>query len=175
MKKIFLLLSFIIFLTACDYSLNEPKDKTEALFLKYNKLNDNVIRDLDIAIVNAGIEEENYELVNKAFKRQYKDLKYKITKYSKNKDKAVIEAKITVYNYKKEITESNKYIKENINKFITDNEINKGKLEKYIYNNCLNTKKRINYKINIYYYKANNKWTLKPMNSEVISKINGTY
>lgn len=175
MKKIFFLIITILLLTACNEITNAPKIKSEEMMMNYNKLSDGVIRNLDMTIVNAGVDESNYEIVREAFKRQYKDLEYDIIKSTQNKKRACMDIKITVYDYKDTFNKANEYINQNKEKFMTDNTIDKIKIEKYIYNQYLNTNKRKNYKIKVNLYKEKDKWIIMDLSDKDLEKIHGTF
>ena len=175
MKKIIFFVFGLLIIIGCSDINNTPKMKVEEFLNKYNKLDNEVLIDLDTKIYEADIEDEHVEITKEVFKRQYKDMKYRIKNEDIIGNKAIVEVEINVYNYASSKQDAEKYIDEHSEEFITDNIIDEEKTKKYILEKQKETTERKQEIIIMKLHKDNNEWKVEELDEETIEKIHGTY
>lgn len=175
MKKIILLILSLFLLVGCNSMDNTPKMKAEELLSKYNDLNDNVVADLDTKLNEAGIADDVLEDTRDLYKKQYKDMKYKIVDEKIDGDKATVTAKVTVYDFSKAKKEAEQYIDEHNDEFMTDNIVDDIKTRKYIIEKQKETTERTTQTITINLHKDNGKWKVDDLDESTIEKLHGNF
>lgn len=103
MKKIVtLLLVITVFLTGCSMmkKMESPKEKVAAYLESYQKLDDNVLTDLDLMVDEMDIYNDNQkERYKKIIKNHYENLKYELKDEVIDGNNATVEVEIDVYDY----------------------------------------------------------------------------
>jgi len=179
MKKIVLILCFIILFTGCSMSSiddNKPEEAIDTLFEKYRNKDDNVIEQLKDTIENELTKDEQKEKYEKLMERQYDNLSYSVKDIKKNEDTATATVDVTVFDYKSAFNEAEKELKNNPDKFNDDN--NNFSDEKYMdYKIELMEKvdKTITHTLNLTLSKSNGMWMVDDLSGDDITKIHGLY
>ncbi len=175
MKKILVILSCMFLLVGCVLD-KTPKNATEDLFKKYQKLDDVVLSDLELTTEGSDLtNKKQKEDYMKAMKMQYSDLKYEITDSDITGDTAVVTVNITVYDFYKVQKEANEYLKNNPDEFLTDNVHDKDKFMEYKLKNMLDASDRVDYTIKVNLEKEDDEWVAQSFDKTTLEKIHGTY
>ena len=117
MKRIlFILLLFIFFIIGCENTLNTPTSRVETLFSKYQKLDKDVLNELDsILEKNNNMTKEEKKEYKELMIKQYQNLSYKIKNEEISNNKAFVEVEIEVLDYKTALINAEKMYKEEKN------------------------------------------------------------
>lgn len=178
MKKILITICISLIFLGCSTNINNtPTKKVEEFFNKYQRLDENVVNDLDKVIE----EEEKFNTVNREeykelIKNQYKDLTYVIKNETVNADKAIVEVEITVKNYKKTMDEAEIYRNNNLAEF--SDELGNYKETQYIdyvIKQLKEVKETVKYTLNMSVSKQEKKWQVDQIDSITEDKILGIY
>lgn len=164
-KKYLLFLIPILFLVGCSMS-NTPTSKVEELFLKYQKLDDDVSTNIEEVLNEQNLSETQKERYRKVLEDQYKNISYQIKEEIIDGNTSTVVVEIEVTDLKKAINDlifdSNIYTKE------TYDEEKLNRLEK--------AKDKVKYTLELKLTKdSNDKWKLNALTNEEISKIQGMY
>lgn len=103
MKKylfFFMSIFFSFFLVGCDLG-NTPASKVEDLLMKYQKLDDDIVSDIDNVLEEENLTNEQKERYKRLLESQYKNLSYKIKDEEIDGDNAVVTVELEVIDYKK--------------------------------------------------------------------------
>lgn len=175
MKKILtLLLVLSIFLVGCTMNKNKetPSEKVANYLDSYNKLDDNVLTDLDNLVDNMGDYNSNQqERYKKLMKKHYKDLKYKIKSENIEEDQAVVEVEIEVYDYSGIMNGS--VMEEDFTD--EDGNYDMNKYNDYQLDLLENVNNKVKYTIIFNLTKQDGNWVLEDPNDTIIQKIHGIY
>lgn len=174
MKKIIIILLTII-LCACSLT-DSPSLKVKEYLDNFNNLNENVIEDMESAIIKENLSSSNTSIYREVLTKQYKDLKYEIVEEKINNDKSEVKVKVTVYDLYNSKLESENYMNENQNEFFNDENIfDEEKYMKYRLDEMLKTKNTITHDITFNLTKINDEWKIDNIDREVLEKIHGLY
>lgn len=174
MKKIIIILLTII-LCACSLT-DSPSLKVKEYLDNFNNLNENVIEDMESAIIKENLSSSNTSIYREVLTKQYKDLKYEIVEEKINNDKSEVKVKVTVYDLYNSKLESENYMNENQNEFFNDENIfDEEKYMKYKLDEMLKTKNTITHDITFNLTKINDEWKIDNIDREVLEKIHGLY
>lgn len=173
MKKIkyLLLVLILIVITGCTDMVSSPTKRVESFLSKYQKLDDEVLSQLDIMLdKDANYSSENKEEYKALLIKQYQNLSYKITDERVEDGSAEVDVEIEVYDYKDAIEKAKEYYrthKEELkDKTLVDYQISKMK----------DVTEKSTYTITFYLTKdADNNWTLENITDEDRQKIHGIY
>ena len=171
MKKylfFFISLFLTFFSLGCNLG-NTPTSKVEDLMMKYQKLDEDIITDINDVLEEENLTSKQKERYKKLLEKQYKNLSYKIKNEEIDGDKAVVTIELEVMDYKKakEKTEEEFEEKEEY----TIEEYNNKKLE-----NLENIKEKIVYTIELTLNKdKDNNWKLNALSNENKKKLQGMY
>lgn len=176
MKKRLILIPALLFLTACSLS-NTPKSKVEVYLNQFNSLTENVETDLETTVASENLSQKNKDIYRKVLEKQYKDLKYTVKDEQINGDDATVIVKITVYDLYKSNKNSEKYYKENMDEFTTNNgtTIDLESYTKYRIEEMLKMNETVDYEIKIYLNKEDGEWTIQSLDRETLEKLHGLY
>lgn len=166
MKKSFILLALSLFLLVGCSMGNTPSSNVEALFMKYQKLDNDISSEIDAAINEQNFTEEQRDRYRKLIEAQYKNLSYEIKDERIDGSTATVTAEVEVIDYKRAINDltfdSTIYTKESF-----DNE----KL-----NRLESMQDKVTYTIDFYLTKDNDGvWNLNALSTEEIKKIQGMF
>ena len=174
MKKIIIILITII-LCACSLT-DSPSLKVKEYLDNFNNLNENVIEDMESAIIKENLSSSNTSIYREVLTKPYKDLKYDIVEEKINNDKSEVKVKVTVYDLYNSKLESENYMNENQNEFFNDENIfDEEKYMKYKLDEMLKTKNTITHDITFNLTKINDEWKIDNIDREVLEKIHGLY
>lgn len=125
MKRIFILLSLSLLIFAgCENTMNTPTSKVEEFLGKYQKLDKNVISELDEVLKKENsMSDEQKKEYKILLEKQYQNLSYKIKNEEVEGDTATVDVEIEVLDYQTSINKAKEYYAENKDEF--DNEDSK--------------------------------------------------
>ena len=103
-KKIGLFLVLILLLSGCAMS-NSPTSKVEDLFMKYQKVDEDIALGIDNVIDYQNLTESHKERYRKLLEDQYKNLSYEIKDELVDGDTATVLVEIEVIDYKRAISD----------------------------------------------------------------------
>ena len=176
MKKltsIILCLVLIMLMTGCS---KNAKMAVESYLDKYNSLDPEVVSDIDRVVDMETMNEENKQTYLALFKKQYMDLQYEILAEEYAGDEAVINVKVSVYDFYKVQKESSYYLANHADEFNDENGVYDA--EKYInykLDKMKMTTDRVEYTIDFYVVRNNNKWEVSNLSNSDLEKIHGIY
>lgn len=164
-KKIGLFLVLILLLSGCAMS-NSPTSKVEDLFMKYQKVDEDIALGIDNVIDYQNLTESHKERYRKLLEDQYKNLSYEIKDELVDGDMATVLVEIEVIDYKRAISDltfdSSIYTKESYDE------------EKL--NRLENAKNKVKYTLEIKLTKDDDgNWKVDALTNEQIKKIQGMY
>lgn len=174
MKKVVAIISAFLILTGCNMGkdmTNTPTKKVEAYLDSYQKLDDNVLNDLDTLIEDTEYTVEQKARYKEIMKKHYSDLDYEIKDETIDGDKATVIAEIEVKDYSNILSAD---VNEDDYKDTEGNyDVNKyydyqlGELEKV----TEKTKYTITFKLT----KKDNEWVIDDLDKTSKEKIHGIY
>ncbi len=171
MKKIYWIFILLILLTGCSLDMsmkNTPTKEVEKYLDSYQKLDDNILNDLDLLVENSDYNIEQKAEYKEVLKKHYTNMTYEITGEKIVDDKAYVTAKVEVTNFslikldKADYTDKNGVV--DINKY-HDDEIEKLK----------NVNEKVKYDITFNLTKKDKEWVIDDLSKEDTDKINGVY
>ena len=165
MKKIGLLILIVIMLVGCSFN-NTPTAKVEELFMKYQKVDNDISLEIDNIMQEENLLAEHKERYRELITKQYRNLTYNIKDEKIDGDTAVVLVEIEVMDYRKAIGDlvfdSNLYTKESYD----EEKINR--LEK--------AQDKVKYTLEIKLNKnEDGVWKIEPLTSEQTKKIQGMF
>ena len=176
MKKLLIVISFILLFTGCtlDDIDNTPTKQVEAFFNNYQTLDKKVLEDLDLVLAKqkdfTTTQKEEYRNI---LKKHYQNLTYEIKDETVNGDRANVEVEIEVTDFYKVLKETESKKNEYINEDGTYN--NKNYID-YQLDKLKNAKETVKYTLNLTLSKNDNgDWVLDNINENDESKILGIY
>ena len=178
-KKVLLVFVSLLVLVGCGNMMNTPTKKVEAFLNKYQTQNKDVLNQLDDVIDQAGtLNDDQREKYRELMKKQYQNLNYKIKEETEDGNNATVVVEIEVYDYGKALSNSEKYLADNREDFITnlkDDTIDTVKFLDYKINQMTNTKDKVTYTINFTLTKVDGKWKLNDISDIDRQKLHGLY
>ena len=176
MKKIIgILIAFIMVFTLSGCGMTATKAVEEYLD-KYNSLDESVLNDMDEIVNMENLSDDNKNTYSSIFKKQYADLQYKVIDEEYDGDEAIITVKVTVYDYYKVQKDASTYLANNADEFNDENGVYNPELFiVYKLDKMKMTTDKVDYTIDFYVVKDNNKWTVTPLANSDLEKIHGIY
>ena len=177
-KKYLLLLVALFLISGCDNMMNTPNKKVEQFLSKYQTMDEEVLKQLDEVMDDAGNFTENQiDKYRNLMKKQYQNLSYKIKDETEDGNAAIVEVEIEVYDYGKAISEAETYLTTNKQEFINTetNEVDTEKFLDYKISKMEEMKDKITYTINFNLTKENDKWQLNDISDVDRQKLHGLY
>ena len=177
MKKILLILLMIILVTGCNSLMNSPTKKVEYLLNKYQKGDEEVIKQLsDTLLTDAILNMDQKEKYKNIMIRQYHDLMYTIKDEAIDGKTAVVEVEVEVYDYSKAISGIEDNLLNNADSFKDE----RGEVSTTIYNDkkleaLENANDRVKYTINFTLSKMEDEWIVDDLTETERMKIHGLY
>ncbi len=119
MKKIFLVLLGSLFIfTGCGTNMNTPTAKVEEFLGKYQKMDSEVLDQLDdILESDTSMSDSQKSDYRALLEKQYQNLSYKIKDENIKDDTATVDVEIEVYDYATSIRKARKYFKDHRDEF----------------------------------------------------------
>lgn len=175
-SKILLTFILVVTLTGCGMD-NTPTKKVEAFFDKYQKLDSNVLNDLDLTIADdTSIDEASRSEYRDFMKKHYQDLEYKIKDEKIDGDKATVTAEVTVRDYSKVMNDANTYKDTNATEFNDEaGNYNAGLFSKYRLGKLKDVTEKKTYTLELTLTKKDDEWILDELSETDEQKINGLY
>ncbi len=177
MKKILFIVLVLLFLTGCNNLMNTPTKKVEYLLSKYQKNDEDVLKQLDNALLSDTILDSNQgNRYKDIMKRQYSDLSYIVKNEAIDGKTAIVEVEIEVYDYSKAIKEVENKLLENSDLYKDETgEISTLKYNDDKLNSLENAKDRVKYTINFTLSKVDEEWIVDDLTETERMKIHGLY
>ena len=178
MKKLFLILSLIIFIcTGCKNMSNTPTAKVENFLEKYQSMDTNVLNQLDAIVVNrmdlTNEQKSNYKVL---MEKQYQNLSYTIKDEIISDDSANVIVEIETYDYRNALNKSEQYFDANKEQFIKrDGTIDLEKYWDYKIEEMTKVNDRITNEITFTLYKEKDNWILNEISDTDRDKIHGLF
>ena len=167
----------MVFLVGCSNLMNTPTKKVEYLLSKYQKNDEEVIKQLDSSLISDSVlTMEQKDRYKKIMERQYKDLMYKVKNEAIDGKTAVVEVEVEVYDYAKAVSEIE-------NKLVNNADLYKdstGEISTTLYNDdklksLEDVKDRTKYTINFTLSKIDEEWVVDDLTETERMKIHGLY
>ena len=177
MKKILLIILVVICLTGCNNLMNTPTKKVETLLSKYQKNDEEVMKQLDSTLLSDAIlTTEQKERYKNIMQRQYKDLTYTIKNEAIDGKTAVVEVEVEVYDYSKAITNTENDLLTNADTY----KDNTGEISTTMYNDSKldaleKVVDRVKYTLNFTLSKIDEEWIVDDLTETERMKIHGLY
>jgi len=167
----------ILLLTGCDNLMNTPTKKVELLLNKYQKKDEEVLKNLkDVISTDTILDSSQKDVYEELMERQYSNLTYVVKNEAIDGKTAVVEVEIEVYDYNKAITESENYLINNQEEFQENNGIvNTSKYNDYKLSSMKNMNDRVKYTINFTLSKVDEEWIVDDLTDTERMKIHGLY
>jgi hypothetical protein len=165
MKKVFLVVLTIFLLTACSMG-NSPTSLVESLLSKYQRLDNDIMDNIDTIIEEQNFTNEHKDRYKKILTDQYRNLSYEIKEEKIDGDNATVVTQIEVIDYRNAISDMtfdrSIYTKESFD------EEKLTRLE--------SAKDKVTYTIEFTLNKdKDGNWKLNALTNEQINKIQGMY
>lgn len=187
LKKIFIVFLGLFLLVGCTATDNTPSSKVEEFMDKYQRLDDEVLTQLDLTLdsdteMNADQKKDYRSLMEK----QYQNLSYKITDEKVEDDTATVDVEIEVFDYQTSITKSKEYYETHSDEFkskeddnVTPDDDNNADLKDYIeykISEMKNVTDKATYTMTFNLTKdENNEWVLDDITDADRQKLHGLY
>ena len=168
MKKnlLIMMIPIALLLVACNMA-NTPTSKVEALFTKYQKLDNDIKTGIDNILENEDLSDSRKDRYRKILENQYKNLTYQIKDESIDGDIATVVAEIEVTDLKNTIS----HLIYDTSIYQTKEEYDEEKL-----NRLEKAKDKVKYTIEFSLTKEENgEWTLNNLSDSDLQKIQGMY
>jgi len=177
MKKFLLAITTVLLLVGCESVMNNPTKRVETFLNKYQTMDSEVLSQLDTTLNNDNtLTNEQKKEYKELMKKQYQNLTYTIKDEEADGDTATVKVEIEVYDFNKAMTDSDNYLLENQDEFISEeNEIDNEKFMDYKISQMKNTKEKVKYTIDFTLTKENDKWMLDNIDEITRQKIHGIY
>lgn len=174
MKKVLSLLMLLLLISGCSIGkdmTNTPTKQVEAYLDRYQKLDDNVLNDLDTLVEDTEYNIEQKARYKEIMKKHYSELQYEIKDEVIDGDKATVDVEIQVRDYSNILsTEINK------EDYLDDT----GKYDSSKYYDDQLTKleganELVKYTITFNLTKKDNEWVIDDLDTSSMEKIHGIY
>ena len=179
-SKFLFIIIFIVIITGCGNMMDTPTKKVELFLSKYQTLDKDVLDQLDEVMEDSdNLTDEQKDEYHELMKKQYQNLSYKIKNETEDGDNAIVTVEIEVLDYGNAIKESENYLANNREEFVTDKEediIDKVKFLDYKIKAMSKVKDKVTYTINFNLTKdKDNNWKLNDISDIDRLKLHGLY
>lgn len=177
MKKLFAICLGLLMLVGCANTTNTPSKKVEDFLGKYQKLDNDVLTQLDLTVdSDADMSDEQKKDYKALMEKQYQNLSYKITDEKIDDDTATVDAEIEVYDYQANINKSKAYFDEHKDEFVTkDDDTGIKKYFDYKIKELKDVTDKTTYTITFNLNKEDGEWKLQDITDVDRQKIHGLY
>lgn len=174
MKKLIYIL-FLFLLVGCNDLSNTPTKKAEEFLKKYQSLDSSVISDLNNAVNETDLNDEQKKLYVDIMKKHYQNLSYEIKDETMDGDEAVVTVEIAVTDFKRVLDDANNYMNDNKEQFYENGEYSVVKFNDYKLEKLKEAKEKVRYTIEINLTRTNDKWNVDTLDKDTYDKLNGVY
>lgn len=177
LKEILVVVIFILLLSGCGNITDTPSSKVENFMSKYQKLDSEVLAQLDNVVSNnSELNDEQKEDYRSLMERQYQDLSYKIKDENTLGDTSTVNVEVEVYDYRNALNKSEIYYEQNKDKFQKeDGTLDNSKYWDYKISEMKTVEDKIKYEIIFTLHKEDGKWILEDISDLDREKIHGLY
>lgn len=179
MKRIILILLVVIGLTGCSFAKNmdnTPTKKVEAFLNKYQTLDEDVLVDLDTLVrKQSTFTDEQKKDYKDIIKSNYQKMTYVIKDAKEDGNDATVTVEIEVVDYTRIASDSNEYLKDHPEEFLTDKKYDESLFIDYKLSKLKDAKDKIKYTMDFTLTKVDDEWMLDSITDEITDKINGSY
>lgn len=190
MKKFLVIFLGLFLLVGCSDTTNTPSKKVEDFLSKYQKLDKDVLTQLDVTMDNDTTMDDDQKKDYKALmEKQYQNLSYKITDEKQEDNTATVDVEIEVFDYASSITKSREYYKEHKDEFLDKDDEKKddgdNKVEEamdtvkafvdYKIKELKNVTEKNTYQMTFNLTKVDGKWKLNDISDTDRQKLHGLY
>lgn len=174
--KLMVMVLFIVSLVGCGCVKKTAKGAVEDFLNQYKSLSSNVLSDMDDVVDKENLTDEQKEKYRDILKKQYQDLKYKITKETYDKDVAYVTVDITVYDYYKIQKDANSYLTAHEDEFKTNGVYDNNLFMDYKLDMMKKATDTIEYTIDFKVTKDDkDNYKVTDLSNEDLEKIHGIY
>lgn len=174
MKKIISLVVIILLITGCSLGkdmTNTPTKKVEAYLDSYQKLDDNVLNDLDSLIEDTEYTVEQKARYKEIFKKHYSNMSYEIKDETIDGDIATVDVEVEVNDYSRILNED-----ANEDDFKDENGVYSPiKYYDYQLDKLERATEKTKYTITFHLTKKDNNWVIDDLDETSMKKIHGIY
>ena len=174
MKKILSLVVIILLISGCSLGKNmenTPTKKVEAYLDSYQKLDDNVLNDLDTLIEDTEYSVEQKARYKQIFKKHYSNMTYEIKDEVIDGESATVDVEVNVNDYSKILNEQ-----VNEDEFKDENGVySPSKYYDYQLDKLERATEKIKYTITFHLTKKDNNWVIDDLDETSVKKIHGIY
>ena len=165
-KLLFLSIPLVILLVACNMA-NTPTSKVEALFTKYQKLDEDIKTGIDSILESENLSESRKDRYRKILENQYKNLSYQIKDEEIDGNRAEVTVEIEVIDLKNSLND----LMYDTNLYATKDLYDEEKLKR-----LENAKDKVKYTISFSLTKSDSgEWNVNPLSNIELQKIQGMY
>jgi hypothetical protein len=154
--------------------MNTPSGKVETFLEKYQKLDSDVYKELDLILKKEkSMNDEEKDEYKKILIRQYQNLAYKIKNEEIDDNIGIVDVEIEVLNYKMVINNCNDYYIEHEDEF--NNSINSREFIEYKLKQLRGVSDKIKYDLTFQLNMKNGVWLISGFSESDREKIHGLY
>ena len=178
MKKFYLVLfTIVLFLSGCSTNTNTPTSKIEELMSKYQRMDSEVLSQLDsIVSNNKDLTDDQKKDYKNLIERQYQNISYKIKDENTSGENATVTVEVETFDYRSALNKSEEYYENNKKKFQKDDgKIDQEKYWDYKISEMKKTEDKIKNEIIFTLHKENDKWILDDISDSDRQKLHGLY
>lgn len=177
MKKIIALFSCLLLFAGCSVIMSTPTKEVEVFLGKYQKQDNEVIKQLDSVIdKDTTMNNEQKKEYKEVMKKQYQNLTYKIKEETIDGDNATVEVEIEVFDFYKTSKDADKELVNNNKDFLgEDGLVDNSKFMDYKIKKLKETKEKVTYTLNFTLTKKDKEWVMNDITDSDREKIHGIY
>ena len=177
MKKLgLIILTVLCFsLTGCSSESLSANSVARNHLEKYRSLDEVVMKKIDETFLNDSLSLEQQKEYKEVLKRQFLDLEYEVLSEKYNNSEAIVDIKVSVYDYFQTNQKVKLYSEENTNEFMDEGTFSTYKFNEFLLTALKEETKRVSYNIKLNLEYVDNNWKLKSLSQEDLEKIHGIY
>ena len=176
MKKFYLVLfTIVLFLSGCSTNTNTPTSKIEEFMSKYQRMDSEVLSQLDsIVSNNKDLTDDQKKDYKNLIERQYQNISYKIKDENTSGENATVTVEVETFDYRSALNKSEEYYENNKKKFQKDDgKIDQEKYWDYKISEMKKTEDKIKNEIIFTLHKENDKWILDDISDSDRQQLHG--
>lgn len=179
MKKIIILFLSLFMIVGCGCQNNmTAKQAVESYLERYRTHDEAIINALDDYVASEdNLTDEQKETYKEVLKKQYKNLKYKVTNETYDGEEALVTVTITVFDLYRVQKEANEYLDDHQEEFQDKNGVyDKDAFLNYKLNRMKEYTEQVDYTIDFRVVKNEDmKWEVQDLSTSDLEKIHGIY